>query len=60
MIDQAMGWLSDIKKSEDGQMETDDDKQVEGQGKESRWLEMIEVLRDITEGKVSYILGWTT
>lgn len=47
MVDEAMTWLPELKKQKD-----------EGKFKDGkdRWLELVQTLRDITEGKVSCIL----
>ena len=42
LVEQAMGWLEDIRKTE---------------GKE-KWLELIETLRNVTEGKARNIIKY--
>ena len=45
MVDEAMKWLPDVKAKKDaGEYKKGTD----------RWLELLNTLRDITEGKVSY------
>jgi len=43
MVDEAMTWLPDLKKRKDA---------GEFKGGKDRWLELVQTLRDITEGKV--------
>ena len=48
MVDEAMKWLPELEaKKEKGEFAGKDGK--------DRWLELLTTLRDITEGKVSYL-----
>lgn len=46
MVDEAMTWLPELRKRKDA------GDYGKGKGKD-RWLELVQTLRDITEGKVS-------
>jgi 26S proteasome regulatory subunit N5 len=48
MVDEAMTWLPELKKRKDA---------GEFKGRKDRWLELVQTLRDITEGKVGD-RGW--
>jgi len=46
MVDEAMTWLPELKRRKDeGEFKSGND----------RWLELVNTLRDITEGKVSHL-----
>lgn len=45
MVDEAMTWLPELKQRKDA---------GEYKGGKDRWLELVNTLRDITEGKVSW------
>lgn len=44
MVDESMTWIPDLKEKKD---------KGEFKGGKDRWLELVNTLRDITEGKVS-------
>jgi 26S proteasome regulatory subunit N5 len=46
MVDESMTWLPELKEKKD---------KGEYKGGKDRWLELLNTLRDITEGKVSQL-----